>query len=69
VVEQVQATARVRPAQRNGRDLPIAANSSRGRNFRKTVPEASNFTRLRAFIHGVHAYAEEHEVQRCSGIR
>jgi hypothetical protein len=49
--------------QRNGRDLNIASNTTRGRNFRKTVPEASNLTRLRAYIHGVHTYAEEHEIQ------
>ena len=49
--------------QQNGRDLNIHGNISRGRNFRKTVPEASNLTRLRAYIHGVHTYAEEHEIQ------
>ena len=49
--------------QRDGQDLNIQGNTNRGRNFRKTVPEASNLTRLSAFIHGVHAYAEEHEIQ------
>jgi hypothetical protein len=49
--------------QRNGRDLEIPQNTTRGRNFHKTVPEASNLTSLRAFIHGVHTYAEEHEIQ------
>lgn len=47
--------------QQNGQDLRISANSNRGRTFRKTVPEASNLTRLRAFIHGIHTYCEEHE--------
>ena len=47
--------------QRDGEDLQISANHNRGRSYRKTVPEASNLTRLRAFIHGVHAFCEEHE--------
>src|SRR6202008_3912503 len=49
--------------QRDGQDLEIQQNATRGRNFHKTVPEASNLTRLRAYIHGVHTYAEEHEIQ------